>query len=120
VARAGQGRPKKDEDTLLGVRRIQLRKCLIEIGKMATVLCRGGGLAGSVTARSIDRSERIRDAFSLTTGCQILYIAPPPPKRIAGRDLSSGDGKRAGTVNRTRILLLLESNLIYLPSTITS
>jgi hypothetical protein len=69
---------------------------------MATVLRHGGGLVGSVTAHSIDRSERIRDAFLLTTGCQILYIAPPPPTtRIAGRDLSGGDGKRAGTVNRT-------------------
>ena len=73
----GQGRSKKDEDALPGVRRIQLRKCLIEIGKMATVLRRGGGLVGSVTAHSIDRSERIRDAFLLTTRCQILYIALP-------------------------------------------
>ena len=67
---------------------------------MATVLRRGGGLVGSVTAHSIDRSERIRDGFLLTTGCQILYIAPPTT-RIAGRDLSGGDGKRAGIVNRT-------------------
>jgi hypothetical protein len=52
----GQGRSKKNEDTLPGVRRIQLRKCLIEISKMTTVLLCDGGLVGGVTAYSIDRS----------------------------------------------------------------